>query len=391
MREVSERREIRGYHAVRAAAKDTETYSSDLIGDRDTRTYKQVPLEYDPPHHTVFRQAVSPLFMSQNIEPKAPEFERLARTLIRELTERGGGDLACDLALPYVMGCLAVIYNRPEDVDEWISWGPDVWTADAYRSGVLGAGESDSDLSDRLRSGAVLEAYLDRVFTSASPAPGADPATTDVWDWISGLEIDGRPLTRDEMFGIANVLLAGGRDTVIKLITGLTWHLTVNPADRIFLTENPGAFNAAIAEMVRFLSPLPKIERVLPEERGILIPDRDPGRYVLINYLSANHDCTIWSDPDIIDIHRARTPHLAFGFGRHSCMGMNITEYEARAFLTALLDDWPHWELDGEPRMEWVTEGEGEDSVSVIGRFASVRVRPRSGTQTATAGVPGQS
>lgn len=64
MRESTERREIRGYHAVRAAAKDTETYSSDLIGDRDTRTYKQVPLEYDPPRHTEFREAVSPMFMS---------------------------------------------------------------------------------------------------------------------------------------------------------------------------------------------------------------------------------------------------------------------------------------------------------------------------------------
>lgn len=390
MREESERREIRGYHAVRSAAKDTEMYSSDLIGDRDTRTYKQVPLEYDPPLHTVFRQAVSPLFMSQNIEPKAPEFERLARRLIRDLTERGGGDLDRDLALPYVMGCLAVIYNRPHDVEEWISWGPDVWTAEAYRSGIIGADQSDPGLADAVRSGAVLEGYLDRVFSSAHPSPGGHPATTDVWDWIAGLDIDGRPLTRDEMFGIANVLLAGGRDTVIKLITGLAWHLTMSPADRTFLTENRGACNAAIAEMVRFLSPLPKIERVLPDDRGIPIPDRDPRNYVLINYLSANHDRTIWPNPDVIDIHRPRIPHLAFGFGRHSCMGMNITEYEARAFLTALLDDWPHWEFDGEPRLEWNTEGEGEESVTVIASFARVRVRPRSGTHAATAGIPGQ-
>lgn len=389
MRETTERREIRGYHDVRAAAKDTATYSSDLIGDRDTRTYKQVPLEYDPPRHTTFREAVSPMFMSQNIEPKAPEFERIARNLIAGITARGGGDVARDLALPYVMSCLTVIYNRPQDLEEWVSWGPDVWTAEAYRSGVIGNDESPA--GEAPRSGALLESYLDRVFAAATPAPGADPATTDVWDWIAGLEIDGQRLTRDEMFGIANVLLAGGRDTVIRLITGLTWHLVAHPADRRYLTENPGAFNAAIAEMVRFLSPLPKIERVLPGDRDIPIPDRDPGTYVLLNYLSANHDRTIWANPDVVDIHRERRPHLAFGFGRHSCMGMNITEYEARAFLTALLDDWPDWEFDGQPRVEWVTEGTGEDAFSVIDRFASVRVRPTSGTQAATAGVPGQS
>lgn len=388
MRESTDRREIRGYHAVRAAAKDTETYSSDLIGDRDTRTYKQVPLEYDPPDHTRFREAVSPMFMSQNIEPKAPEFERIARELIENITARGGGDIARDLALPYVMACLTVIYNRPQDLEEWISWGPDVWTAEAYQSGVLGT-DNGSD-AHALRSGALLESYLDRVFTAATPTPGADPASTDVWDWIAGLEIDGRRLTRDEMFGIANVLLAGGRDTVITLITGLTWHLIANPSDRRFLMENPRAFNAAISEMVRFLSPLPAIERVLPEDRGTPMPERNPGNYVLLNYLSANHDRTIWTDPDVIDIHRERRPHLAFGFGRHSCMGMNITEFEARAFLTVLLRDWPDWEFEGEPHIDWVIEGVGEDAFRVVERFASVRVRTRLGAQAASTGVPGQ-
>ena len=388
MRESTDRREIRGYHAVRAAAKDTETYSSDLIGDRDTRTYKQVPLEYDPPDHTKFREAVSPMFMSQNIEPKAPEFERIARELINGITARGGGDIARDLALPYVMACLTVIYNRPQDLEEWISWGPDVWMAEAYQSGSLHTdGGSDAQA---LRSGALLESYLDRVFTTATPTPGADPASTDVWDWIAGLEIDGRRLTRDEMFGIANVLLAGGRDTVITLITGLTWHLIANPSDRRYLMENPRAFHAAISEMVRFLSPLPAIERVLPEDRRTPIPERNPGNYVLLSYRSANHDRTIWTDPDVIDIHRERRPHVAFGFGRHSCMGMNITEFEARAFLTVLLQDWPDWEFEGEPHIDWMIEGVGEDAFRVVERFASVRVRTRSGAQAASTGVPGQ-
>lgn len=380
MRETHERDEVRGYQAVRAAAKDVEAYSSDLIGDRDTRAYKQVPLEYDPPRHTRFRDAVNPLFMSQNIEPKAPQFERIARELIQGISARGGGDLAADLALPYVMGCLTVIYNRPHDLDEWVSWGPDVWTADAYRQGLVTpesrrAARERSFTGPSLRSGAVLQQYLERVFDAATPAPGADPATTDVWDWIAGLEIDGERLSRDEMFGIANVLLAGGRDTVIKLVTGLTWHLMANPDDRLHLTDNRTAFSATIAELVRFLTPLPKIERVLAADRETPIAERDPRRYVLLNYLSANHDRTIWPDADVLDIRRDRKPHLAFGFGRHSCMGMNITEYEAKAFLTVLLDEWPGWQFDGEPEIEWSTEGEGDEAFTALERFARVSVR----------------
>jgi hypothetical protein len=56
---------------------------------------------------------------------------------------------------------------------------------------------------------------------------------------------------------------------------------------------------------------------------------------------------------------------------------MNITEYEARAFLTVLLDEWPDWEFDGEPQLEWATEGEGDESFTVLERFDSVRARPR--------------
>jgi cytochrome P450 len=77
-------REVRGHHAVREAAKDWRTYSSDLTEDRDVRIYKQLPLELDPPRHTKFREAVQPLFMSAALEPKADSFEVLAARLISE-------------------------------------------------------------------------------------------------------------------------------------------------------------------------------------------------------------------------------------------------------------------------------------------------------------------
>lgn len=375
-------REIRGYEAVRAAAKDYETYSSDLLGDRDVRTYRQLPLEADPPRHTQFRTALQPLFMSAAIEPKSPRFEKLALDLITGITERGGGEITTDLALPFVIGCLTIIYNRPQDYDEWLSWGPDVWTAEAYAAGKV-TPESQRAQRERAfdtesqRSGAVLEAYLTRVFDHAEKRGETDPSRMDVWDTVAQLEVGGSPLTRQEMHGIANVLLAGGRDTVIKLITGLTWHLLRTPADREYLTGNEEAFNRTIAEMVRYLSPLPKMERVLAEDRTPVDADRDTSKYVLLSFVSANFDKSVWPDAERLDIHRERRPHLAFGFGRHSCMGMNITEHEAKAFLRTLLANWPDWTLDGEPVIEWVTEGEGAEAVEVIDHFVSLPVTVR--------------
>jgi cytochrome P450 len=373
-------REIRGFDAVRAAARDYETYSSDLLGDRDVRTYRQLPLEADPPRHTQFRDAVQPLFSNVVMKSKAPQFEALAKRLIDDISAKGQGEITRDLALPYVIGCLTIIYNRPQDFDEWLSWGPDVWTAEAYAKGEVSAeslrAHRERDFTrPSQRSGKVMNDYLKRVFDAAEARVNTDPETKDVWDDISQLQIDGQPISRDEMLGIANVMLAGGRDTVIKLITGLTWHLLVNEADREFLRTNTDAFSKTIAEMVRYLSPLPKMERVLADDRTARDEERDTSKYVLLSFVSANFDRSIWPDADVIDIHRDRKPNLAFGFGRHTCMGMYMTETEAQAFLSVIVNNWPEWQLAEEPEIEWIIDGEGTEAVHVIDKFNSLKVK----------------
>ncbi|MEN9607272.1 MAG: hypothetical protein RL605_1100, partial [Actinomycetota bacterium] len=265
------RTEIRGFDAVRAAARDIASYSSDLLGDRDVRDYRQLPLEADPPRHTKFREAVQPLFHSDAISRHSDAYRSLARRLIDSVAEADASvDIPSQVALPYVIGCLTINYNRPQDYDEWLSWGPDVWTADVYRSGV------ESSVSEQAhrerdfaaasdRDGRTLQAYLDRVFDEAERKVAAGEPASDAWDFVARLEIDGKAVDRKEMQGIANVLLAGGRDTVIKLITGLTWHLIGNVEDREFLIANSGKHQSAIDELVRYLSPLPKMERIKPE------------------------------------------------------------------------------------------------------------------------------
>jgi cytochrome P450 len=180
------------------------------------------------------------------------------------------------------------------------------------------------------------------------------------------------------MWGIANVLLAGGRDTVVKLISGLVWHLVQNQNDREFLAGNPSWYSRTIAEFVRFLSPLPKMERAPRSQVGIHDADRDVDQYVLLNFVSANHDRQIWENPEVIDIHRERQPHLAFGFGRHSCLGMNVTEIEVSAFLSVLTADWPGWRFASEPQIDWVEETDGEGrAFSYIEKFLRIELTTR--------------
>jgi len=376
------RKEIRGYNEVREAARDWEAYSSDLLGDRDVRDYRQLPLEADPPRHTKFRMALNPVFSPGALRPLAPDFEALANRLLAELKQRETFEVIEDLVIPYVIGCLTIIYKRPQDFDEWRAWGPDVWNAAAYMRGedvhaaeVAHRNRDFNALSPR--SGEVLQTYLDQVFDEAEVRVKSGEPERDIWDFVAGLVIDEVAVDRKEMQGIANVLLAGGRDTVIKLLSGFVWHLIEKPSDADFIRGSEEYFRPAIQEMARYLSPLPRMERVPREFAVGDDANRDTDKYVLLGFVSANHDPERFENPETIDFQRERNAHIAFGFGPHSCLGQNITEIETIAFLKAVLPELASWKFAEQPNLVWVDEPLADGSTThYLDKFKSIRITP---------------
>lgn len=315
---------IVGHKAVREALRDTETYSSDLQGDSDVRDYRQLPLEVDPPRHHLYRVALAPYFVKPSIELLIPEFKKHTEALVADFFANSSREVGRDLALPLVMKNLGVIYNRPQDVAEWISWGPDVWTAESEK-----------------RDGKVLHRYLDAIYEEA-----LQQKNDDIWNKIAHLEINDVQVSADEFRGIAGVMLAGGRDTVVKLFTGIVWHFGNHPQDLKLLCTRPELIGSAIQEFLRFLTPLPVMNRTLvPESSGLELPDN---RYVGISFISGNFDETVFADPFQIDFNRGRNPHLSFGFGPHTCLGNHIAEIEAKVFLEALLNSGKNWKISSE-------------------------------------------
>jgi cytochrome P450 len=259
-----------------------------------------------------------------SIELLIPEFKKHTEALVADFFADGSQEVGRDLALPLVMNNLGVIYSRPQDVVEWISWGPDVWTAESEK-----------------RDGKVLHRYLDDVYEEA-----IQQRNSDIWNKIAYLEIDGIQVSADEFRGIAGVMLAGGRDTVVKLFTGIVWHFGNHPEDLKLLRTKPELIGSAIQEFLRFLTPLPVMNRTLvPESSGLDLPD---DRYVGISFISGNFDETVFTNPYEIDFNRGRNPHLSFGFGPHTCLGNHIAEIEAKVFLEALLNSGKNWKLSSE-------------------------------------------
>ncbi len=82
------------------------------------------------------------------------------------------------------------------------------------------------------------------------------------------------------------------------------------------------------------------------EVGGVTVP---AGVSVVCATGSANHDETRYDNAEVWDLDRPPVAHLAFGTGRHQCLGMHLARLELRVGLTAILDRLPGLRLDPPP------------------------------------------
>jgi cytochrome P450 len=65
---------------------------------------------------------------------------------------------------------------------------------------------------------------------------------------------------------------------------------------------------------------------------------------------AVNRDPRLFPEPDRYDVHRANARrHMAFGYGPHSCIGLNVAKLEAQTALRVLLTRLPGLSLDSSP------------------------------------------
>lgn len=301
---------------VRRAAKDWRTFSSDapfrvpIPSEENVRSMRQIPVETDPPDHTDYRKIVEPFFLRAKEPAMIAQVEALVGGMIREALARESVEVVREFALPLQSRALAYLLNVDEaEAATWIGWGTHV-----FRDGAS--------------KGAQLEAYLHAQFDRAAARPGAD-----FFSALTRATFRGRPLTREEMMGFANLTFAGGRDTVIHTISSVLAYLAARPEALAFLREDPARIVHAGEEFFRLITPLTHIGRVCPAETEVHGFTVRPRGRVSLCWASANRDEAAFPAPDEVRLDRKPNPHLAFGFGAHLCLGAA----HARLLLRTLL------------------------------------------------------
>ncbi len=306
---------------VRRAAKDIRAFSSDapfrvpIPSEERVRTVRQLPIEVDPPEHTEYRKLVEPFFL----RAKQPVFvarveaitERLvAASLAADTVEAVGG-----FALPLQSLALTVLLDVPEaEAERFIGWGVHVFHNDR--------GESQ---------GAELERYLNEQFDRVAAAPG-----DDFYGVLTKATFQGRALTRPELLGFANLMFAGGRDTIIHTVSSIIGSFAGRPEALEFLRADADRIVLASEEFFRVFMPLSHIGRVCPVGADVHGIEVRPGDRASLCWASANLDETVFEEADTIHLDRRPNPHVAFGFGAHLCLGAAHARTVVRTLLAVL-------------------------------------------------------
>jgi cytochrome P450 PksS len=295
------------------------------------RPLEQNMLDLDPPDHTRLRSLVHKAFTPGLVEQMRLRTQTLADELLDRVVPAGEMDLISQFALPLPMTIITEILGVPKkDHDKFHRWS----------QAVVSLTSPTPTLSVLPRVWKFIR-YLRQFFKLRRRDPHDDLVSA-----LIKAEESGDRLNEDELLAMVFLLLIAGHETTVNLIGNGTLALLENPNQMSRLQGEPALVKPAVEELLRYTAPVfTTTERYALENttiRDVTIPR---GEMTLGVIGSANHDETVFENPDELQITRDPNRHLSFGQGIHFCLGAPLARMEAQIAFTALLKRLPDLRL----------------------------------------------
>ena len=288
----------------------------------------------DPPRHRELRKLINTGFTRRRVQVLEPKIRAIVYGLLEDVQPGGGLEFAEGIAAPLPTRMIAELLGAPPD-----DWEQFRRLSDA----CTGVADPEIELDSFAAIGELYEYFIQLI------AARRTHAEDDILSVLSGAEIDGEKLTDDDLLNFAFLLLVAGNETTRNLIALGTLALIAHPEQCAKLVDDPSLIPGAVEEMLRWTTPVTHMARTATadvEIRGQRIKEGDT---IVMLYGSANRDEDVFgNDAEEFKIDRHPNPHIAFGFGEHSCIGSQLARLEACVLFEVLLGRYPKLELTGD-------------------------------------------
>lgn len=308
------------YEDIRTVLQDAETFISHnavnfqgFIGE----TWPMIPLELDGKRHQQFRMLLNPLFSPSKVDAMEKDIRALAISLVEAFEDKGSCEFMEEFSRPYPISIFLNLMDLPLDMrTTFLGWEYQVLHAldlETRRDGVL-----------------KIVHYLRDAINERRKNLGED-----LISFAIKAEIDGEPITDDEVMGLVFMLYIGGLDTVVASLGFFFRYFATHPEKRQEIIDNPAIIPDAVDELLRYFASVNN-NRTVTKDIEIAGVKMKKGDRVFLTLISANRDPHEFDDPNVVNFKRAPNRHLTFAAGPHRCIGSHL----ARRELKIALEEW---------------------------------------------------
>ncbi|QAY76412.1 cytochrome P450 [Sphingosinicella sp. BN140058] len=324
---------------VAAAAGDSDTYitSQQNVVPKVAFTGRRPPLHLDPPEHTPYRRAISPLLTPKKVERLRPVVRAICADLLAPMLAKGGGDICTEFSSRMPV----LVFGR------WMNLPPDQVESLGEVGRRFNVAVQSADM-EATKESSLLLYDMARALVAERKARPLDP-NDDVTSSLLAARADGEPLPEEMIVGMIRQVLVVGIIAPTVMIGSICVHLSRDRALQDRLRAEPALIPAAIEEFLRLYTPYRGFARTAVRDvtlRGRTIPAGEP---IALVYASANRDEEVFEDSESFRLDRDNIrDSLAFGRGTHHCPGAALARLELAVALEEILGRTKGFAVNGE-------------------------------------------
>lgn len=290
----------------------------------------------DPPRHTRLRKLVHKAFTAKAVEALRGQIDELADRLLDELPTNGPVDIKQGFTDPLAAIVIAQLLGVPlEDRARFKAWSEDV-------SLLVSAG---LDRPDRYVRAAASMDELAHYCTDLLRKYKEHPEDNLMSRLVLAQEED-EALSDAEVVATCTLVLFAGHETTANFMANALVALIRHPDQLEALRSGQVEVRTAVEELLRFDGPGKAMMRNVRDDFELGGQQLRRGDKVFLVIASANRDPQIFEEPNRLKLDRTPNPHIAFGYGIHSCMGSPLARLEASIAIPKVLSRYSQMRLD---------------------------------------------